>query len=356
MKTYSGLSCKLISKISIQNISNTLGRHVQIKMNNKLIDNYQRRISYSRIPVTDRCNLRCIYCMPPEGIELFEKKHILTFEEMVRFSRIAVNLGMKKIKITGGKPLVRRGVVDLIASLSKIGGLEDLSITTNGILLEDSVYELWESGLRRINVSLDTLDYEKYKEITRGGDVNKVKKGIRKALEAGFKVKVNTVVLDYLSEDEIIKLIEFGNEWGLEVRFIEFMPLCGNGWNNDHVIPLSEVEEIIENRYELLYLGNNGVADRYSIDDGKGTIGFIRTMSKPFYSSYSRLRLTSRGSLRPCLFSSLQVNIFELLRKQAPDRDIVKSIKKAIYLKPAWNPVLSGNEVSTNVLIRNVGG
>ena len=294
--------------------------------------------------------------MPPEGIGLFEKKHILTFEEMERFSRIAVNLGVRKIKVTGGEPLARSGVVKFIASLSKIEGLEDLSITTNGILLEVLAEDLKEAGLDRINVSVDSLDYESFREITRGGDVNKVKRGITKALEMGFKVKINTVVLDYLSEDEIIKLIEYGNEWGLEVRFIEFMPLCGNGWNNDHVIPLSEVEEIIEKRYELAYLGNNGVTDRYSIDDGKGTIGFIRTMSKPFCSSCSRLRLTARGSLRPCLFSSLQVNIFELLRKQAPDGDIVKAIKKAVYLKPAWNPVLSGNEVSTNVLIRNVGG
>ncbi len=294
--------------------------------------------------------------MPPEGIELFKKKHILTFEEMERFSRIAVNLGVRKIKVTGGEPLARSGVVKFIASLSKIEGLEDLSITTNGILLEVLAEDLKEAGLDRINVSVDSLDYESFREITRGGDVNKVKRGITKALEMGFKVKINTVVLDYLSEDEIIKLIEYGNEWGLEVRFIEFMPLCGNGWNNDRVIPLSEVEEIIEKRYELAYLGNNGVTDRYSIDDGKGTIGFIRTMSKPFCSSCSRLRLTARGSLRPCLFSSLQVNTFELLRQHAPDGDIVKAIKKAVYLKPAWNPVLSGNEVSTNVLIRNVGG
>lgn len=328
----------------------------ELKRIQMLIDNYLREINYLRISVTDRCNLRCIYCMPPEGIELFEKKHLLTFEELERFSRIAVNLGVRKIKITGGEPLARRGVVDFIASLNKIAGLEDLSIITNGILLEDSIDDLWGAGLRRINVSLDTLDNKKYKEITRGGDVNKVKKGIRRALEAGFNVKINTVLLEGLSDNEIIALIEFGKESGIEIRFIEFMPLCGNGSNNNgYFAPISVVKEKIAKRYNIQYLGSKGVADRYGIDDGE-IIGFITTMSEPFCSSCSRLRLTARGTLRPCLFSTLEMNIFKLLRDKAPEQEIVKAISKAVYLKPRSNPVLSGIEKPNEVLIRNVGG
>jgi len=293
--------------------------------------------------------------MPPEGIELFEKKFILTFEEMERFSRIAVSLGVRKIKITGGEPLVRRGVVNFIASLRGIDGLEDISITTNGMLLAEMAEELKEAGLDRVNVSVDSLDHERFREITRGGDVHKVKRGIKKALDCGFKIKINTVVMDRLSEAEVVELIEYGNELGLEVRFIEFMPLCGNGWNNDQFIPISEVEGIIEKKYGLTYLGNNGVADRYSIGGG-GTIGFIRTMSEPFCSSCSRLRLTARGTLRPCLFSCLEVRVFPFLRGSASDEEIVKAIGKAVYLKPERNPVLSGIEEPKKVYIRNVGG
>ncbi len=294
--------------------------------------------------------------MPPEGIELFENKHILTFEEMERFSRVAVNLGVRKIKVTGGEPLVRRGVVNFIASLSKIEGLEDLSITTNGVLLEVLAEDLKEAGLDRINVSVDSLDYERFREITRGGDLNKVKRGIRKALETGFMVKINTVVLEGLSDNEIITLVEFGKESGIEIRFIEFMPLCGNGSNNNgYFAPISVVKEKIAKKYNIQYLESNGVADRYGIDGG-GTIGFITTMSKPFCSSCSRLRLTAIGTLRPCLFSTLEVNIFKLLRGKAPEKEIVKAISKAIYLKPRLNPVLSGIEKPNEVLIRNVGG
>nr|NIQ17174.1 radical SAM protein [Candidatus Dadabacteria bacterium] len=208
----------------------------------------------------------------------------------------------------------------------------------------------------RVNVSLDSLDPERYNTITRGGDLNKVKNGVKKALELGFKVKINTVVLKDLTENEIITLVEFGNEHGIEIRFIEFMPLCGNSWNNEYFVPISTVKEKIEKRYNIKYLVSDGVTDRYSIIDGDGKIGFITTMSEPFCSSCSRLRLTARGTLRPCLFSSLEVNVFKLLREERPDEEIENLIKKSVYLKPEWNPVLSGYENPSNVFIRNVGG
>src|SRR3989337_2652811 len=270
-------------------------------MANSFSDRFGRKIDYLRISVTDRCNLRCVYCMPPEGIELFEKNEILTFEEMERFSRVAINLGVRKIKLTGGEPLVRKGIVDFIASISKIEGLEDLSLTTNGIFLEGFAEDLKASGLNRVNVSLDSLDPKRYGEITRGGNLSSVLCGINKALKVGFKVKVNTVVLGGLSEKEIFELIEFGKEKGIEVRF-------------------------------------------------------ITTISEPFCSSCSRLRLTARGTLRPCLFSTLEIDVFPLLRKVAPDEEIEKAIRKAVFMKPEWNPVLSGLEDPKKVFIRNIGG
>src|SRR4030065_2809085 len=253
-------------------------------------DRFGRKIDYLRISVTDRCNLRCVYCMPPEGIELFEKNEILTFEEMERFSRVAINLGVRKIKLTGGEPLVRKGIVDFIASLSKIEGLEDLSLTTNGIFLEGFAEDLKASGLNRVNVSLDSLDPKRYGEITRGGNLRSVLCGINQALKVGFKVKVNTVVLGGLSEKEIFELIEFGKEKGIEVRFIEFMPLCGNGWNREYFIPIVDVKKKIEQMYKLTNLKNDGGGDRYK-NNGGGVVGFITTISEPFCSSCSRLRL-----------------------------------------------------------------
>ncbi len=326
-----------------------------MQMPSILSDRFGRKIDYLRISVTDRCNLRCVYCMPPEGIELFEKNEILTFEEMERFSRVAINLGVRKIKLTGGEPLVRKGIVDFIASISKIEGLEDLSLTTNGIFLEGFAEDLKVSGINRVNVSLDSLNPKRYGEITRGGDLRSVLRGINKVLEVGFKVKINTVVLGSLSEKEIFELIEFGKEKGIEVRFIEFMPLCGNGWNRDYFIPLVDVKKKIEQMYKLTNLKNDGVADRYSIDGG-GIVGFITTISEPFCSSCSRLRLTARGTLRPCLFSTLEINVFPLLRKVAPDEEIEKAIRKAVFMKPEWNPVLSGLEDPKKVFIRNIGG
>jgi cyclic pyranopterin phosphate synthase len=318
-------------------------------------DRFGRKIDYLRISITDRCNLRCVYCMPPEGIELFERDRILTFEEMERFSRVAVNLGVRKIKLTGGEPLVRKGVVSFIASLKEIEGLEDLSLTTNGIFLEDLAEDLKASGLDRVNISLDSLDQERYREITRGGDLKRVLRGINKALEIGLKVKINTVVLDNLSEREIFDLIEFGRERDIEVRFIDFMPLCGNGWNRDYFVPIADTKEKIERKYKLTRLCNDGVADRYSLDGG-GIIGFITSVSEPFCSNCSRLRLTARGTLRPCLFSSLEINIYPLLRNRASDEEIEKAIQKAVYMKPEWNPVLKGTENPEKIFIRNVGG
>ncbi|MEM4408972.1 MAG: GTP 3',8-cyclase MoaA [Candidatus Caldarchaeum sp.] len=320
-----------------------------------LTDRFGRRIDYLRLSVTDRCNLRCLYCMPPEGIEHFDRNHILTFEEMERFTQIAATLGVRKIKLTGGEPLIRRGISGFIDSIQSIEGIEDVSITTNGVFLESMACELWEAGLRRINVSLDSLNEERYREITRGGDLRGVLRGIEKVLLLGFRVKINTVVLKDLSDSEALNITEFGRERGIEVRFIEFMPLCGSGWKRNYFLPLSSLKTRIEDRYKLYRIPSDGVAELYRIEGG-GTVGFIKTMSDPFCFGCSRLRLTARGGLKPCLFSALEVNIFPLLRKGASNEEIVRAIGKAVYLKPKWNPVLAGEEGADKTFIRNIGG
>ncbi len=320
-----------------------------------LSDRFGRVVDYLRVSVTDRCNLRCIYCMPPDGIRLFRRERILTFEEMVRFSRVAVGLGVRRIKVTGGEPLVRRGVVGFIASLRGIKGLEDLSITTNGVFLGELAGELKRSGLDGVNVSLDSLDPERYRVITRGGDLGRVIEGIDRALGEGLRVKINTVIVSGISDSEVFRLIEFGRERGIEVRFIEFMPLCGDGWSRGAFIPLLDIRRKIEERYKLFPLKSEGVASCYGIEGG-GVIGFITPISEPFCSGCSRLRLTARGTLRPCLFSSVEVDIFGLLRGGASDGEIEEAIRRVVYMKPKWNPVLSGVEDPRKVFIRNIGG
>jgi cyclic pyranopterin phosphate synthase len=293
--------------------------------------------------------------MPPEGIEHFDKNHILTFEEMERFTNIAATLGVRKVKLTGGEPLIRKGIAEFIGSLQRIEGICDISITTNGSFLESMACELWEAGLRRINVSLDSLNEERYREITRGGDLRGVLCGIDKALGLGFRVKTNTVVLKDLSDSDVLHIIEFGRERGIEVRFIEFMPLCGSGWKMDYFLPLSSLKKRIEDIYKLYRVPSDGVAELYEIEGG-GKVGFIKTISEPFCSGCSRLRLTARGGLKPCLFSMLEVNVFSLLRGGASRDEIVRAIGKAVYLKPKWNPVLAGKERADRTFIRNIGG
>ena len=268
-----------------------------------LIDKYGRKIEYLRISVTDRCNLSCLYCVPPEGLKLVPKEKLLTFEEIFRVAKIAVDLGVQKIKLTGGEPLARKGIVELIRKLSEIPELEDLSLTTNGIFLSNLAEKLFQAGLKRVNVSVDSLRPESFRQITGGGDLSKVLLGIDKAQNLGMKVKVNTVALRGLNDGEILDFVEFSQTRKFEVRFIEFMPLCGNGWSQNLFMPLNEIKDLIGSFYTLQPTDGNGVATVYEIEGGR--IGFIPTLSEPFCSGCSRIRLTSWGGIRPCLFSNI---------------------------------------------------
>ncbi|NOX97113.1 MAG: GTP 3',8-cyclase MoaA [Nitrospirae bacterium] len=304
-----------------------------------LRDRYGRKIDYLRISVTDRCNLRCVYCMPESGVIPKNPRELLSFEEIEEVARAAISLGINKIRITGGEPLVRRDLVSLIGNLSKIKLLSDLSITTNGTFLEDYARDLKEAGLHRVNVSLDTLNEEKYEFITGSDGLRKALQGVEKALQIGLSpVKVNMVVMKGINDDEIIDFVKLSYDKPVSVRFIEFMPFGRNlFWEEKRFIPISEVKAHCRSFAELLPadgLPGSGPARYYRIKGGRGTMGFISPLSSPFCSRCNRLRLTSEGKLRPCLYSEKQIDLRKILRENASGEEIGSLIKLSVSNKP----------------------
>jgi len=306
-----------------------------------LTDHYGRRINYLRISVTDRCNLRCRYCMPPEGVPARNHADILRYEEIERVVRAAAGLGISKIRLTGGEPLVRRGIVDLVRMLAQVPGIDDLAMTTNGTLLSRFASDLAQAGLKRVNVSLDTLDEKNYARITRGGQLGDVLEGIESAQEAGLvPLKINTVVLHGLDEDQVCDLASLTLRHDWHVRFIEVMPLHYNATHFDADYMSNEkVRAQIVRRLGPLAPADsvvgNGPARYYRLPGGLGTVGFISAISEHFCSRCNRLRLTADGKIRPCLLSDKEINIKPVLRSGAGLAEIQKWIIKAIMAKPA---------------------
>ncbi len=303
------------------------------------IDAYNRSISYLRISVTDRCNLRCVYCMPEHGIPLKPHHELLTFEEIARIVRAAASLGITKIRLTGGEPLARRGIVELVRMIASVPGIEDLAMTTNGTLLPAFARQLKEAGLQRVNVSLDTLKPERFRQITRGGNLEDVLKGIEEARKAGLTpIKINTVVLEGFNRDEVVDFacLTLEDEW--HVRFIEVMPVGDEAESNlGKYVSMREVREDIEKALgplEPADLRGNGPARYFRLKGAKGTIGFITPVSEHFCYQCNRLRLTSDGKLRPCLLSDFEVDIKTALRSGATDEELREIIKRAVRLKP----------------------
>ncbi len=266
-----------------------------------MLDRFNRKINYLRISVTDRCNLRCVYCMPEEGIKLIDHGSILSFEEITEFTKVAVQMGITKVRITGGEPLARRGTVNLVRMLAGINGIEDLSMTTNAILLTKYAHELKEAGLMRVNISLDTIDPEKYSSITRGGDIQKVFDGISAAMKAGLSpIKINCVIKKSIDEPDALAVKKYCDETGLIARFI------------------------------------------YEMDIEKGEFGIVHGGSGGDCANCNRLRLTSDGFLKPCLFSDISINIRET--------DYVKAVQFALDQKPECGISSSSNK------FYNIGG
>jgi len=307
-----------------------------------MIDQFNRDINYLRISITDRCNLRCQYCVPKEGLSLIGHDDILRYEEILRVVMIAVKMGIKKVRITGGEPLVRRGVINFIATLNLIEGIEDISLTTNGILLEGAAERLFTAGVRRINISLDSLDPKKYNRITRGGDVQAVLNGIEQVNSLGFSpIKINIVAIKGFNDDEVLNFAQLTLERPYQVRFIELMPLGFAGMENlGKFLSNDLIKERIGSRYELEALDDkrktsDGPAAMYRIRGGQGKIGFISPVSHHFCSSCNRLRLTADGHLRACLLIDEEIDLRVPIRQGCTNQDLEALLRSAVARKPA---------------------
>jgi cyclic pyranopterin phosphate synthase len=300
----------------------------------------QRIINYLRVSVTDLCNYRCVYCMPPEGVQWMPRSEILTFEEICSVVRAAIPLGINRVRLTGGEPLIRRQLPELVRMLVSLPGIEETYLTTNGSLLEELAADLRHNGLSRLNVSLDSLKPERYREITRGGSIEKVWKGIEAALKAGFNpIKLNVVVIKDANDDEIEEFVTLTKDNPFEVRFIEYMPFGSPDISQKLAyVSAEEMKRRISAMGPLRTLPGqslSGPAERYRLDGAKGAIGFITAMSHSFCSRCNRIRLTADGRLLPCLFSAHSVEVKSLLRGGAPPERITQALRLAIESKPA---------------------
>lgn len=325
-----------------------------------LTDGYQRRIDYLRISVTDRCNLKCIYCMPDGGLACMRREEVLTTSEIVRFASIARRCGVRKVRITGGEPLVRRDILELVAALKRDAGIGELSLTTNGLLLESMADRLRAAGLDRVNVSLDTMDAERYARITRGGDLIRVWKGIDAAEDAGLTpIKLNMVPLRGVNEDEIRNFALLTLDRDYHVRFIEFMPTAGNGWSESVCVPGREVRDRVSALGMLapLEFRGGGPSRNYKLNEGRGVIGFISPVTDHFCRSCNRLRLSADGRIRPCLFSGQSFDARSLLRRKASDGELMHLVEEAVNAKPSGHHIQNlGNRASSFVSLSQIGG
>jgi cyclic pyranopterin phosphate synthase len=322
-----------------------------------LSDSFQRPIDYLRISVTDRCNLRCVYCMPAEGIDLLAHEDVLSYEEIYRVATVAAELGIKKVRITGGEPLVRIGLSGLIEMLAQIDTIDDIALTTNGILLARYANELKAAGLRRVNISLDTLKPDKFRLITRGGDLDTVLESIEAAGIAGLNpIKINVVVMAGSNDDELTDFACKTVDDGWHVRFIEHMPF-NSEMASSSFVSVNEVRERLASLGELepCTFKGNGPAKYYRLSQAKGTIGFITPVSEHFCFHCNRLRLTADGKLRPCLLSEQEIDLRQPLRQGISAEELKKLIKKAVDSKPQKHKLAEGL-VPRNRPFSQVGG
>ncbi|MCT4660267.1 MAG: GTP 3',8-cyclase MoaA [Tissierellales bacterium] len=313
-------------------------------------DQYNREIDYLRLSVTDLCNLKCKYCMPEKGIDKKCHSEILRFEDYIRIVKAAVNLGVKKVRITGGEPLVRNDIVELVSKISQIDGVEDLSMTTNGILLKKYAKELSRAGLNRLNISLDTLDSTKFEQITRGGNLEDVLEGINAAEEARIMpIKLNTVLINGFNTDEIETFISLARK-NLEVRFIELMPIGEAAeWSSSKFISNTSIIERHRDLFEENCTKSNGPAKYFIKKSNRGKVGFINPISSHFCSECNRIRLTPDGKLKPCLHSDIEIDLKRYLKQS--DEVLKIELEKAIYNKPHRHHI---NEVGFKPIVRSM--
>jgi cyclic pyranopterin phosphate synthase len=326
-----------------------------------LVDGHGRPIGDVRISVTDRCNFRCQYCMPAEGLPWLERSALLTYEEIERLVRLLAPMGVHDVRLTGGEPLVRKELWRLVEAVSAIDEVHDLSLTTNGYLLARQVEDLVGAGLRRVNVSLDALAPDRFFQLTRRDSLHQVLEGLEAAQQYPQlrPIKVNVVALKDFTEDEVLRFAEFARRNPYEVRFIEFMPLdADRAWTRDKVLPNREIVAMIDAVYPLEPVGRerHGTARRYRFADGTGEMGFISPVSEPFCGDCNRIRLTAEGQLRTCLFSMNETDLRGPLRSGASDAELEEIVRDAVWRKELKHHVNDPGFVQPPRTMSRIGG
>ena len=326
----------------------------------ELVDRENRHLNYLRISITDRCNLRCLYCVPEGRIPKLGHADVLTYEEILRLVRIGTGLGIRKVRVTGGEPLVRKGAVELLARLVHIEALRDVSLTTNGVLLEANAQKIYDAGIRRINISLDSLRRDKYAHITGYDHFERVWAGIQRALEIGFApIKINVVAMRGINDDEILDFGRLSLDTPLHVRFIEYMPIGNSRATTRDQILTPEIQDRMAALGQLMPLDaglGDGPARRYRIAGARGEIGFISALSHHFCSHCNRLRLTADGKLRACLLSDRYVSLKETLRSGAPDEQLIERFQEAVRQKRARHELCPNGTSNVRDAMQGIGG
>ncbi len=325
---------------------------------NQLVDSFGRAHTYLRISVTDRCNLRCTYCMPHEGMKWKKRDQLLTYEEITRLAHIFTAMGINKIRLTGGEPMVRSELTTLVKALGQIPNLKTLAMTTNATLLAEHAQTLKDLGLNALNISLDTFSKERFQAITRLDQFDQVINGIHTAIACGFaSLKLNMVVMAGVNDDEIMAFADFAATHKINVRFIEYMPFKDNSWASDKVVTYKDMLEQIERRYELKRIegDRSAVAKDYAITGG-GSVSFITSMSESFCSTCNRLRLTADGSIKSCLFYAAEINLRDAMREGASDKDLKEMILFSLAQKPEAHPPAEEIAAGENRAMIEIGG
>lgn len=327
----------------------------------RLVDRFGRVHNNLRISVTDRCNIRCVYCMP-ESVRFLPRADLLSFEEIERFARVALRSGISKIRLTGGEPLMRRDLPELVARLARLPGLSDIGLTTNGLQLAPLAQPLFDAGLRRLNLSLDTLDPARFEQLTRRTGLEQVLDGIRAAKSAGFRpIKLNAVAIKGTTEPDVVPLALFCRDQDLELRFIEYMPLdAGNLWERDKVLFAADIVRMVEQGIGPLKPASDqdpsAPALDYEYADGGGKLGLIASVSRPFCRSCNRLRLTADGKLRNCLFALDETDIRALIRSGADDQALADALAQSVSAKWEGHEINTARFIKPERLMHAIGG
>ena len=339
---------------------NPNGEETKTLPDSKLIDRFNRNLNYLRISITDRCNLKCLYCVSQDLIPKLPSHEILSYEEILRIVRVSTRLGISKVRVTGGEPLVRKGVFHFLEQLAGIKGLLDISLTTNGVLLKDNIHKIKSAGIKRINISLDTLNRDKFKQITGYDFFHQVWEGIELAQRMGFyPIKINVVPVKGINDDELVDIARLSMDHPFHIRFIEYMPMGSNHMEIDRHLLAPEIKKHIEELGELFPVhrrSNDGPAERFKFESGQGEIGFIRPISRHFCETCNRLRLTASGQLRPCLMHDKQDDLKSILRKGCSDEELAEVFLEAVRHKPLEHTLETDHNAGSAVQMCAIGG